>query len=163
MFKLVRAIVALRAGRRVNEQRSQRDDEFNVERSWGYSRRCREKRAIPTRPAQSGWRPFGRRCRSRRSHRISHHLGAGNQRHRAAPRGRVLFCGHQAAKDLGFKVTMQNLDTSAAINRFITQPDSVDIADVEGWQSKLATKRGGARRRLVCDARSPAACRCCRR
>ena len=29
-----------------------------------------------------------------------------------------------------------------AINRFITQPDSVDIADVEGWQSKLATKRG---------------------
>ena len=37
---------------------------------------------------------------------------------------------------------MQNLDTSAAINRFITQPDSVDIADVEGWQSKLATKRG---------------------
>ena len=29
-----------------------------------------------------------------------------------------------------------------AISRFITQPDSVDIADVEGWQSKLATKRG---------------------
>ena len=37
---------------------------------------------------------------------------------------------------------MQNLDTTAAINRFITQPNSVDIADVEGWQSKLATKRG---------------------
>jgi len=27
---------------------------------------------------------------------------------------------------------MQNLDTSAAINRFISQPDSVDIADLEG-------------------------------
>src|ERR1700719_450411 len=54
----------------------------------------------------------------------------------------VKAVGDQAAKDLGFKVTMQNLDTSAAINRFITQPDSVDIADVEGWQSKLATKRG---------------------
>jgi len=54
----------------------------------------------------------------------------------------VKAIGDQAAKDLGFKVTMQNLDTSAAINRFITQPDSVDIADVEGWQSKLATKRG---------------------
>ena len=53
----------------------------------------------------------------------------------------VKAIGDQAAKDLGFKVTMQNLDTSAAINRFITQPDSVDIADVEGWQSKLATKR----------------------
>src|ERR1700691_5359611 len=54
----------------------------------------------------------------------------------------VKAIGDQAAKDLGFKVTMQNLDTSAAINRFITQPNSVDIADVEGWQSKLATKRG---------------------
>src|ERR1700719_2050773 len=54
----------------------------------------------------------------------------------------VKAIGDQAAKDLGFKVTMQNLDTSAAINRFITQPDSVDIADVEAWQSKLATRRG---------------------
>src|ERR1700693_4432648 len=48
----------------------------------------------------------------------------------------VKAIGDQAEKDLGFKVTMQNLDTSAAINRFITQPNSVDIADVEGWQSK---------------------------
>ena len=54
----------------------------------------------------------------------------------------VKAIGDQASKDLGFKVTMQNLDTTAAINRFITQPNSVDIADVEGWQSKLATKRG---------------------
>src|ERR1700735_3278230 len=54
----------------------------------------------------------------------------------------VKAIGDQAAQDLGFKVTMQNLDTTAAINRFITQPDSVDIADGEGWQSKLATKRG---------------------
>lgn len=54
----------------------------------------------------------------------------------------VKAIGDQAAKDLGFKVTMQNLDTSAAINRFITQPNSVDIADLEGWQAKLATKRG---------------------
>src|SRR5207247_704162 len=35
----------------------------------------------------------------------------------------VKAIGDQAAKDLGFKVTMQNLDTSAAINRFISQPD----------------------------------------
>jgi putative spermidine/putrescine transport system substrate-binding protein len=54
----------------------------------------------------------------------------------------VKAIGDQASKDLGFKVTMQNVDTSAAINRFITQPKSVDIADVEGWQAKLATKRG---------------------
>ncbi len=54
----------------------------------------------------------------------------------------VKAIGDQAAKDLGFQVTMQNLDTSAAINRFITQPDSVDIPDLEGWQAKLAAKRG---------------------
>ena len=54
----------------------------------------------------------------------------------------VKAIGDQASKDLGFKVTMQNLDTSAAINRFITQPNTVDIADLEGWQAKLAAKRG---------------------
>jgi putative spermidine/putrescine transport system substrate-binding protein len=54
----------------------------------------------------------------------------------------VKAIGDQASKDLGFKVTMQNLDTSASINRFVTQPSTVDIADVEGWQAKLATKRG---------------------
>lgn len=54
----------------------------------------------------------------------------------------VKAIGDQAAKDLGFNVTMQNLDTSAAINRFISQPNTVDIADLEGWQAKLAAKRG---------------------
>jgi putative spermidine/putrescine transport system substrate-binding protein len=54
----------------------------------------------------------------------------------------VKAIGDRAAKDLGFEVTMQNLDTSAAINRFFTQPNSVDIADLEGWQAKLAAKRG---------------------
>jgi putative spermidine/putrescine transport system substrate-binding protein len=54
----------------------------------------------------------------------------------------VKALGDQASKDLGFKVSMQNLDTSAAINRFITQPNTVDIADLEGWQAKVATKRG---------------------
>ena len=63
-------------------------------------------------------------------------------RHAGVSYSVVKAIGDQASKDLGFKVTMQNLDTTAAINRFITQPDSVDIADVEGWQSKLATKRG---------------------
>src|ERR1700730_7952555 len=43
----------------------------------------------------------------------------------------VKAIGDQASKDLGFKVSMQNLDTSAAITRFVTQPDSVDIADLE--------------------------------
>jgi putative spermidine/putrescine transport system substrate-binding protein len=54
----------------------------------------------------------------------------------------VQAIGDQAAKDLGFKVVMQNLDTSAAITRFITQPRSVDIPDLEGWQAKVAVQRG---------------------
>ena len=62
-------------------------------------------------------------------------------RHAGVSYSVVKAIGDQAAKDLGFKVTMQNLDTSAAINRFITQPNSVDIADLEGWQAKLAAKR----------------------
>ncbi|HSV77966.1 MAG TPA: twin-arginine translocation signal domain-containing protein, partial [Ramlibacter sp.] len=59
-------------------------------------------------------------------------------RHAGVSYSVVKAIGDQASKDLGFKVTMQNLDTSAAINRFVTQPNSVDIADVEGWQAKLA-------------------------
>ncbi len=54
----------------------------------------------------------------------------------------VQAIGDQAAKDLGFKVVMQNLDTSSAITRFITQPNSVDIPDLEGWQAKVAVPRG---------------------
>ena len=37
----------------------------------------------------------------------------------------VQAVGDQAAKDLGFKVSMQNLDTSSALTRFITQPNTV--------------------------------------
>jgi putative spermidine/putrescine transport system substrate-binding protein len=54
----------------------------------------------------------------------------------------VKAIGDQAEKDLGFKVSMQNLDTSAAITRFVTQPESVDIPDLEGWQTKVAVARG---------------------
>jgi putative spermidine/putrescine transport system substrate-binding protein len=54
----------------------------------------------------------------------------------------VQAIGDQAAKDLGFKVEMQNLDTSTAITRFITQPQSVDIPDLEAWQAKVAVPRG---------------------
>lgn len=54
----------------------------------------------------------------------------------------VQAIGDQASKDLGFKVSMQNLDTSTAITRFITQPQSVDIPDLEGWQTKVAVARG---------------------
>ena len=58
----------------------------------------------------------------------------------------VQAIGDQASKDLGFKVAMQNLDTSTAITRFITQPNSVDIPDLEGWQAKVAVPRGHSSR-----------------
>lgn len=54
----------------------------------------------------------------------------------------VQAVGEQASKDLGFKVITQNTDTSAAITRFITQPRSVDIPDLEAWQAKVAVPRG---------------------
>ena len=54
----------------------------------------------------------------------------------------VQAIGDQASKDLGFKVEMQNLDTSTALTRFITQPESVDIPDLESWQAKVAVPRG---------------------
>lgn len=50
--------------------------------------------------------------------------------------------GAQASKDLGFKIEMQNLDTSSALTRFITQPQSVDIPDLEAWQAKVCIPRG---------------------
>jgi putative spermidine/putrescine transport system substrate-binding protein len=63
-------------------------------------------------------------------------------RHAGVSYSVVQAIGDQASKDLGFKVTMQNLDTSAAITRFVTQPKSVDIPDLEGWQTKVAVGRG---------------------
>jgi putative spermidine/putrescine transport system substrate-binding protein len=63
-------------------------------------------------------------------------------RHEGVSYSVVQAIGDQASKDLGFKVQMQNLDTSSAITRFITQPQSVDIPDLEGWQAKVAVPRG---------------------
>ena len=53
----------------------------------------------------------------------------------------VKAIGDQASKDLGFKVTMQNLDTSAAINRFITQPD---WSTSPMWRAGNRSSRRGA-------------------
>lgn len=63
-------------------------------------------------------------------------------RHQGVSYSVIQAIGDQAAKDLGFKVEMQNADTSTAIARFITQPNSVDIPDLEGWQTKVAIQRG---------------------
>ena len=108
-------------------------------------RKLLRRRAIAAFAAQ-GRRRAPRRCRGRRRTGFptiwAQEIKDIELRHVGVSYSVVKAIGDQASKDLGFKVTMQNLDTSAAINRFITQPDSVDIADVEGWQSKLATRRG---------------------
>jgi putative spermidine/putrescine transport system substrate-binding protein len=40
---------------------------------------------------------------------------------------------NQAAKDLGFKIEIQNAWTDALMTRVINQPETVDIADLEFW------------------------------
>ena len=73
----------------------------------------------------------------------------------------VKAIGDQAAKDLGFKVTMQNLDTSAAINRFITQPNSVDIAGSRGLagQARRQARRDPGHRTSRRSRSSTTSCR----
>ena len=48
----------------------------------------------------------------------------------------------QATKDLGFKVEMQTADHSALLNRLVTQPQTIDIADIEYFFQHHLIKRG---------------------
>ena len=48
----------------------------------------------------------------------------------------------QATKDLGFKVEMQTADHSALLNRLVTQPQTIDIADIEYFFQRHLIKRG---------------------
>jgi putative spermidine/putrescine transport system substrate-binding protein len=54
----------------------------------------------------------------------------------------IIDIARQASKDLGFKVEMAVTDHPGFLNRVTTQPDSVDIADGELWQSLLVVPRG---------------------
>ena len=50
----------------------------------------------------------------------------------------IIDIARQATADLGFKIEMQNAASDALVNRIATQPESLDIADIEYWmQSKL--------------------------
>lgn len=55
----------------------------------------------------------------------------------------IIDIARQASKDLGFKVEMQNAATDALVNRVATQPQSLDIADVEYWMMGKLIPRGG--------------------
>jgi putative spermidine/putrescine transport system substrate-binding protein len=48
----------------------------------------------------------------------------------------------QATKDLGFKIDMQNAASDAVVNRVATQPQSLDIADLEHWMLVKLIPRG---------------------
>ena len=48
----------------------------------------------------------------------------------------------QASADLGFKVEMSVVDHPGLINRMVNDPKSIDVADMEIWQSKIAVPQG---------------------
>ncbi|MGH8244855.1 MAG: twin-arginine translocation signal domain-containing protein, partial [Gammaproteobacteria bacterium] len=48
----------------------------------------------------------------------------------------------QATKDLGFKVEMQTAPHDALLNRLVTQPQSIDIADIEYFFQMHVQPRG---------------------
>ena len=48
----------------------------------------------------------------------------------------------QASADLGFKVEMSVVDHPGLLNRLVQDPKSLDIADLEIWQSKVAVPQG---------------------
>ena len=54
----------------------------------------------------------------------------------------IIDIARQATKDLGFKIEMQNVDGDALVNRVATQPESVDIADIEYWAVQKSAPRG---------------------
>ncbi len=50
--------------------------------------------------------------------------------HAGQPVTAIQAIGDQAAKDLGFKVTMQASESADLLNRFLTQSANIDVADV---------------------------------
>ena len=54
----------------------------------------------------------------------------------------IIDIARQATTDLGFKIDMQNAATDALVNRVATQPQSLDIADLEYWMVVKLLPRG---------------------
>lgn len=48
----------------------------------------------------------------------------------------------QASQDLGFTVEMSVVDHPGLTNRMVNDPSSIDIADMEIWQTKVAVSQG---------------------
>ena len=54
----------------------------------------------------------------------------------------IIDIARQATKDLGFKIDMQNAASDAVVNRVATQPQSLDIVDLEYWMLVKLIPRG---------------------
>ncbi|MFO1283580.1 MAG: PotD/PotF family extracellular solute-binding protein [Burkholderiales bacterium] len=54
-------------------------------------------------------------------------------RHVGGSYSAIIDIGRQASKDLGFQVEMQTVDHAALLNRLVSQPTTIDIADIEFW------------------------------
>lgn len=54
----------------------------------------------------------------------------------------IIDIGRKASEDLGFKVEMQNAAHDALLNRLVTQPQSLDIADTEYFFLLYTVPRG---------------------
>ena len=54
----------------------------------------------------------------------------------------IVDIANQASQDLGFKVEMSVVDHPGLLNRMVNDPKSIDIADMEIWQTKVAVPQG---------------------
>src|SRR5262245_25512461 len=54
----------------------------------------------------------------------------------------LIDIARQATKDLGFKVEMSVTAHPGMTNRMVNDPTSIDVADVEIWQTKVFTPLG---------------------
>jgi len=63
-------------------------------------------------------------------------------RHVGSSYSAIIDIARQASEDLGFTVEMQNVNGDALVNRVVTQPNTVDIADLEYWAVQKVFPRG---------------------
>ena len=54
----------------------------------------------------------------------------------------IIDIARQASQDLGFKVEMSVVDHPGLTNRMVNDPNSIDIADSEIWQTKVYVPQG---------------------
>jgi len=63
-------------------------------------------------------------------------------RHVGSSYSAIIDIARKAREDLGFNIEMQNVDGDALVNRVVTQPNTVDIADLEYWAVQKVFPRG---------------------